>query len=530
MSLLYPKQAETEIPLSPEEKYEASKLIGRSLFSAMQLARLQEERRNKTLDVPAVENEQVLNIPIPASLMPVQKVAADEQSVSFLEHADGRLEQKYNPGAPARYSQPTPSSSAYEGLEYDKTVDHIDGTREHFFKPKEGKGISGHVKRNIGKYVGAGAGGLLAASMKGKARLLAPLAGLSLGKSLDDLTRSSSISSANRDTEAIEDSLAEIAIRQRMMDKNASILVELGLKANTRKTFLSKLLKAVNQKILDKNLIGRGYNAVGAALKGTARAGGAALKGTARAGGAVLKGTAEAGMAALPHIATGGIAATKLGLRGGINLLEASPEILKALAKGTAVTAGVGTAGLATVPLLLDAAVSMKKAEDDQLGFLATALNKAKDNPIRMLLGGQTGFRDAKKEYYFQQKAQMQKELMDAQKEYIDVLQKIKTGADEDQNTPCVDAFCNGIAHYAMFGKTAEDTEIADGSLKRMLGEIVKKVSSPIRPAAETAASGLLNTAAGTAYLTYMMRKRMREEPEKYMEQHLPTRVELQPY
>jgi hypothetical protein len=496
MSLLKSKQAETEIPLSPEEKYEASKLIGRSLFSAMQLARLQEERRSKTLDVPTVENEQVLNIPIPASLMPVQKVAADEQSVSFLEHADGRLEQKHNPGAPARYSQPTPSSSAYEGLEYDKTVDHIDGTREHFFKPKEGKGISGHVKRNIGKYVGAGAGGLLAASMKGKARLLAPLAGLSLGKGLDDLTRSSSISSANRDPEAIEDSLAEIAIRQRMMDKNASAL-------NVRRSFLSKLLKSVNQKI-----IGKVYNAAGAALKGTARA----------------------GMAALPHIAAGGIAATKLGLRGGINLLEASPEILKALAKGTAVTAGVGTAGLTTVPLLLDAAVSMKKAEDDQLGFLATALNKAKDNPIRMLLGGQTGFRDAKKEYYFQQKAQMQKELMDAQKEYIDVLQKIKTGADEDQNTPCIDAFCNGIAHYAMFGKTAEDTEVADGSLKRMLGEIVKKVSSPIRPAAETAASGLLNTAAGTAYLTYMMRKRMREEPEKYMEQHLPTRVELQPY
>lgn len=392
MSLLHTKQAETEIPLSPEEKYEASKLIGRSLFSAMQLARLQEEKRNQQLmeEMPSTEDDKVLNIPIPSSLMPVQKVASSkEQSVSFLEHPDGRIEQKYNPGAPARYSKPAPSSPAYEGLEYDQTIAHIDGTREHFFKPKEGKGAAGHIKRNIGKYMGTGAGALLAASMKGKARFLAPLAGLSLGKGMDDLTRETSLSNAYRNPDDIEDSLAELAIRQRMMDK---------------------------------------------------------------------------------------------------------------------------------------------KAEEDQLGLLATALSKAKDNPVRMILGGQTGFRDAKKEYYFQQKAQMQKELMEAQKEYIDTLNRIKTGEHKGLDTPCVDAFCNGIAHYAMFGKKAEDVDIADDSLKRMLGEVAKKISSPLRPAAETVGSGLLNTAAGTAYLTYLMRKKMREEPEKYMEQHLPTRVELQPY
>jgi hypothetical protein len=162
-------------------------------------------------------------------------------------------------------------------------------------------------------------------------------------------------------------------------------------------------------------------------------------------------------------------------------------------------------------------------------GIFARAF-KMQNNPMRMIFGGQTGFRDAKKEYYMRQKQNIQQELADAQRDYVDVLSKIKTGASNE--TPCVDAFCNGIVYSTLFGKTAsaEDVEIEDGSVKRMLGDMLGTAKKPFQPAIDTAASGLLGTGAGSAYLTYLLRKKMREQPEAYMQDHLPTRVELQPY
>lgn len=174
-----------------------------------------------------------------------------------------------------------------------------------------------------------------------------------------------------------------------------------------------------------------------------------------------------------------------------------------------------------------------KAAEDDMQneppGILARTLSTQSD-PIRMLIHGQQGFRDSRQNYYMQQKEQIQKELAHAQKEYIELLSKIKTGSEND--TPCVDAFCNGMAYATLFGKKAadNDVDIESGSVSRFLGELLQKAKSPIQPAIDTAASGLANTAAGTAYLTYLMRKRMREQPDKFMEDQLPTRVELQPY
>jgi hypothetical protein len=150
-----------------------------------------------------------------------------------------------------------------------------------------------------------------------------------------------------------------------------------------------------------------------------------------------------------------------------------------------------------------------------------------------MLVGGQEGFRNAQQEYYLKQKQQIAKELEVAQKEYLDTLSKIKMGSDNE--TPCVDAFCNGIAHTVLFGKTAsfkedEDIPIEHGALKRMLSDATSAGMSPFRPAATAVAGGLMGTGAASAYLTYLLRKRMREEPDKYMQEHLPTRVELQPY
>jgi hypothetical protein len=193
-------------------------------------------------------------------------------------------------------------------------------------------------------------------------------------------------------------------------------------------------------------------------------------------------------------------------------------------------------ANVLRVPIPENLLPSHKVAEDmdaySNPGLFARAL-KMQNNPVRMLAGGQTGFRDAKKEYYMQEKAQIQKELMRAQKEYIDTLTKIKTGSD-NEDTPCVDAFCNGIAHMALFGKTAADdaadVPMEEGSVRRLMGNVMDVAKKPFQPAIDTAAGGLMSTGAGAAYLTYLLRKRMREEPDKYMDETLPTRVELEPY
>ena len=173
--------------------------------------------------------------------------------------------------------------------------------------------------------------------------------------------------------------------------------------------------------------------------------------------------------------------------------------------------------------------IAYAEGYQDSPGFLARAF-KSSNEPLRMLSGGQEGFRNAKRDYYMQERERIQKELMDAQKEYISTLSRIKTGSDNE--TPCVDAFCNGIAHTTLFGKTADfqEPEIEEGAVKRLLGDTLGVAKKPFEPALDAAATGLVGTAAGGAYLTYLLRKKMREEPEKYMNESLPTRVELEPY
>jgi hypothetical protein len=166
----------------------------------------------------------------------------------------------------------------------------------------------------------------------------------------------------------------------------------------------------------------------------------------------------------------------------------------------------------------------------DSPGLFARAF-RTSNEPLRMLSGGQEGFSNAKRDYYMQERARIHKELMDAQKEYINTLSRIKTGSAEIE-TPCVDAFCNGIAHTTLFGKTADfqEPEIEEGAIKRLLSDTLGVAKKPFQPAMDAAATGLVGTAAGGAYLTYLLRKKMREEPEKYMNESLPTRVELEPY
>jgi len=418
------KSALTQLPLSPDETYNASQLFGRSLFSALQLAQEQELRKKlEARNSFSGEDEKVLRIPIPAGLMPSQKEAA-EHTYSVIEHPDGKLEYdktrserahtdkgftQRNSGAIAgtlvgtaggmpgaligsAVGMAADAGPAHGGMEYVKTITHLDGSREHIFNLKKNPGAGEHIKRNIGKYLGTAAGLTAGRALPGKLRALAlPLAGLSAGHAFDKYTKDTDLENIATSPEAQADMLTDLQFRKKIL--------------------------------------------------------------------------------------------------------------------------------------------SDKLGEDS--GVFQQALGGLTDHPVRMLVGGQQGFRDAKQDFYFKQKEQIQKELMAAQKEYIDLLSRIKTGsAEEYDNTPCVDAFCNGIAHAVLFGKTASNREvnIEDDSLSRLMGDVANAATYPFKPAASYAATGLLGTGAGSAYLTYLLRKKMREEPDKYMEDHLPTRVELQPY
>jgi hypothetical protein len=172
-----------------------------------------------------------------------------------------------------------------------------------------------------------------------------------------------------------------------------------------------------------------------------------------------------------------------------------------------------------------------EKQANDQEGFISNALTNLAQHPAKMFMGAQEGFKSARKQYYMRQKEMIARQLDQAQQEYLDTLKLIgsKT-AEASSATPLVDAFCNGIAHMSFFGKTASYPEVSieDGALKRMLSDVVK-FKNPIAPVAQTAANAAVNTAAASAYLTYLVKKKMREEPENYMNEKLPTKVELQP-
>jgi hypothetical protein len=435
-----------DLPLSPDEKYHASQLLGRSLFSAIQLAKEKELRHNLALKkLYNSEDDKVLKIPIPQSLMPSQKTAEHSRTYSVTESPEGELNYKEhdkddlstgrhlerNRGAytglaagaglaaatggaalpflagGAALGSLGDSNPMHTGMRYSKTIEHIDGSKEHVFEMEKGKGLGAHLKRNAGKYLGtAGATAAIPFLPKSKSKLLLPLLGLLGGRAFDNINEAGDLEEMNKKPGLQEDLLTDAKFRQRMQ----------------------------------------------------------------------------------------------------LHQLQAK------------------------YPELAD-----KQASDDS-GIFGEAFHAIHSSPVRMLVGGQQGFRDAKKDYYMQQKDQIQKELMRAQKEYIDVLSRIKTGAAEEESmTPCVDAFCNGIAHMTLFGKTAsfkeeEDIPIEYGSISRLLGSAGDALASPIKPLGTATAKGLMGTGAGAAYLTYLMRKKMREEPESYMEDHLPTRVELQPY
>lgn len=155
-------------------------------------------------------------------------------------------------------------------------------------------------------------------------------------------------------------------------------------------------------------------------------------------------------------------------------------------------------------------------------------------NPIRAIVGGDAGFSEAKREYFDMERQQIQKELEEAQAHYLKTLQQIKQGAE----TPLLDSFANGVASEVTMGDvlekvsgdTAETVDISDGSIRRLLGKVLNRAKQPVQPVLDFGATGLLSTSAGTGYMTYLIKKKLREGGGEFGRQELPTRVELEPY
>jgi hypothetical protein len=166
-------------------------------------------------------------------------------------------------------------------------------------------------------------------------------------------------------------------------------------------------------------------------------------------------------------------------------------------------------------------------SEEAEPGIIGRAL-RFNRSPIRFMVGAEHGFDEARNAYQMAEKAEIQRQLQEAQQEYLKTLEQIKMG----EETPCVDAFCAGIASEVAFAdmhdKTAED-EIADGSLRRLLGDILGAAKKPVQPVLDMGATGLLGTAAGSGYLTYLLKKHMRGDTGKSESTVEPTRVELIP-
>lgn len=364
------KQASTPIPLSPEESDEAARLFGRSLFSALQLAKEKEDQKNRLMSSMLKSDRDVLKIPIPASLMPGQKTAA-----LF---------------GPAPYKSVPPEE-----------------------EPEPVEGGVAHAKRNLGKYLGS-------------------YGGISAGAALGAIN---------------------------------------ALRRNSRST--------------------------AGAIKGG------------------LKGSLYGGA---------------LGLGLGALLDEQTKQQYRPASESKRKLVQDMLRSGELEQIINEQNKYAADVDEAPEGILARAL-QSHSNPAKLLSAGQTGFADAKRDYFAREKAQIQKELMQAQKDYIDTLTRIKTG--EETNTPHVDAFCNGIAYTTVFDyekKAEDDVNIEEGSLKRLMGDVLGVAKRPFRPAVDVAASGLLGTGAGMAYLTYLARKKMREQPESYLQESLPTRVELEPY
>lgn len=143
------------------------------------------------------------------------------------------------------------------------------------------------------------------------------------------------------------------------------------------------------------------------------------------------------------------------------------------------------------------------------------------------LMGGFAGFNDASSLHEKLENEHYKHELANAEKEYLDALTKVKVGSD---NTPNLDAFCRGIVNT--ISKTSEEIEkkakddMADNSIKRVIGKIISPVTNKLKPIKDTAKAVTFGIPLTSALAVYMLKNKQKQESEPAKP---PTTVELVP-
>jgi len=458
----------TQLPLSPEERQYASEQVGRALFAALQLSGEQDRERMKAL---RKRQSSTLSIPIPAEL---------------LNHAQA--------GAPAQAPQPAASPKvdpmAFFGFNktsaasFDNIVDPTAAGRRHevvigpdgqpTVNSFDHAGIP-HVssKSNPGA-VSTGLKGGLAAALLGAPVLPVALAGSALGTIMSDDKGRTGLKHQSEYTDA---------------------------EGNTRHVY------DVENASGPTSMLKRNVGAL------------AGLAGGGMAGAKIMKMMGKGKLMTL--LGAGGLALT--GKRFGDKFDDWNK-------RNDREEAGNDPSQLSAI--LADAALRQGvKEKTGADGVLANAIGSVMNHPARLMFNGQMGFREAQKEYFDQERARIQKDIAAAHQEYLQTLQQIRAKTGSAEETPHVDAFCNGLTYEALMHKQSDhrDIGIADDSLKQLARQLLHTASRPVRPAIDAAAGTALGLTGGAAQLTMLLRKKMREQPLGYTEAQLPTRIELTP-
>jgi len=155
-------------------------------------------------------------------------------------------------------------------------------------------------------------------------------------------------------------------------------------------------------------------------------------------------------------------------------------------------------------------------------------LGKTLAKPITIGVGGMVGFHGAAKQYEDTERKHYQGELDKAEKEYLDLLSHVKTSSCD--NTPLVDAFCHGIVSMAIsspqeIDKVAKEDDMADGSMKRVLGDALSPIAAPYHAVKNMAYGGLAAATLGSAGTVYLLKQKFDKAKG---DGKAPTRIEIE--
>jgi hypothetical protein len=179
------------------------------------------------------------------------------------------------------------------------------------------------------------------------------------------------------------------------------------------------------------------------------------------------------------------------------------------------------------IKLPKDKLMSFDKKGNDQNHLIGNLHHIVKD-PISMAVNGISGFSESSKMYDDMERAHLDKEMSKAEKEYLDMLGQIKHSS--DTSTPNVDAFITGMISIASSSpedieKEANNHEYADGSIKRMFGDLASPVTNLVKPVTDTAKGVTAGTTLASALAVYMLKQKM-DSGSHHSES--PSRIEIE--